>query len=125
MTLAEEVVAQTPKLHGVPVLKTERLILRAPWQAEVIVFMVLGCGFYMMHGCLQVFASELTAEVRGTAMALHSFFFFLGQSIGPIFFGFGIFNIGKIPTVLTAAAIMVALGLTCARWLRQTTPADA
>jgi len=35
MTLAEEVVAQTPKLHGVPVLKTERLILRAPWLADV------------------------------------------------------------------------------------------
>jgi RimJ/RimL family protein N-acetyltransferase len=35
MTLAEEVVAQTPKLQSVPVLKTERLILRAPWQADV------------------------------------------------------------------------------------------
>jgi RimJ/RimL family protein N-acetyltransferase len=35
MTLAEEVVAQTPKLQGIPVLKTERLILRAPWLADV------------------------------------------------------------------------------------------
>jgi predicted MFS family arabinose efflux permease len=96
-----------------------------PWPVQFGNFILMGFGFYMMHGCLQVFASELTAEVRGTAMALHSFFFFLGQSIGPIFYGFGIFNIGKVPTVLSAAAVMVGLGLTCARWLRQTTPADA
>jgi hypothetical protein len=30
----------------------------------------------MMHGCLQVFASELSVEARATAMSLHSFFFF-------------------------------------------------
>jgi RimJ/RimL family protein N-acetyltransferase len=35
MTLAEEVVAQTPRLQSIPVLKTERLILRAPWLADV------------------------------------------------------------------------------------------
>ena len=35
MTLAEEVVAQTLRLQSVPVLKTERLILRAPWLADV------------------------------------------------------------------------------------------
>jgi predicted MFS family arabinose efflux permease len=96
-----------------------------PWPVQVGNFILMGFGFYMMHGCLQVFASELTAEVRGTAMALHSFFFFVGQSLGPIFYGFGIFNAGKVPTMLAAAAIMLALGFTCARWLRQTRPADA
>ncbi len=35
MTLAEEVVAQIPRLQSIPVLKTERLILRAPWLADV------------------------------------------------------------------------------------------
>jgi RimJ/RimL family protein N-acetyltransferase len=35
MTLAEDVVAQTPRLQSLPVLKTERLILRAPWLADV------------------------------------------------------------------------------------------
>jgi predicted MFS family arabinose efflux permease len=96
-----------------------------PWPVQVGNFILMGLGFYMMHGCLQVFASELTAEVRGTAMALHSFFFFLGQSVGPILYGFGIFNAGKIPTLLAAAVIMVGLGLACARWLRQTRPADS
>jgi predicted MFS family arabinose efflux permease len=96
-----------------------------PWPVQLGSFVLIGWGFYMMHGCLQVFASELSAEARATAMALHSFFFFLGQSIGPIAYGLGILHAGKIPSVLTAAAIMVGLGLACARLLRQRTPADA
>ena len=35
MTLTEEVVAQTPWRHEIPVLKTERLVLRAPRLADV------------------------------------------------------------------------------------------
>jgi RimJ/RimL family protein N-acetyltransferase len=35
MTLTEEVVAQTPRRQEIPVLKTERLILRAPRLADV------------------------------------------------------------------------------------------
>jgi predicted MFS family arabinose efflux permease len=96
-----------------------------PWPVQLASFVLIGWGFYMMHGCLQVFASELSVEARATAMSLHSFFFFMGQSLGPIFYGFGIFNAGKVPTLLAAAATMVALGLACARWLRQTRPADA
>jgi hypothetical protein len=79
----------------------------------------------MIHGSLQVFASELSEEARATALALHSFFFFMGQTIGPIAYGFGLFHAGKIPTMLTSAVIIVALGFVCARLLRQTRPADA
>ena len=50
----------------------------------------MGWGFYMIHGCLQVFASELSVEARATALSLHSFFFFMGQTVGPIAYGFGI-----------------------------------
>ena len=85
----------------------------------------MGWGFYMIHGCLQVFASELSVEARATALSLHSFFFFMGQTIGPIAYGFGIQHAGKVPTLLTAAAVMIALGFVCARLLRQTRPADA
>jgi RimJ/RimL family protein N-acetyltransferase len=35
VTLTEEVVAQTPRCHEIPVLKTERLVLRAPRLADV------------------------------------------------------------------------------------------
>jgi predicted MFS family arabinose efflux permease len=95
------------------------------WQFQVGNFVLMGWGFYMIHGSLQVFASELTVEARATALSLHSFFFFMGQTIGPIAYGFGILYLGKIPTLLTSAAIIVALGFSCARLLRPVKPADA
>jgi hypothetical protein len=36
-------------------------------------------------------------EARASALSLHSFFSFMGQTIGPIAYGFGILNVGKIP----------------------------
>src|SRR6202035_1568347 len=95
------------------------------WKTHAISLLFMGWGFYMIHGCLQVFASELSVEARATAMSLHSFFFFMGQTVGPIAYGFGILNVGKTPTLLTSAAIMVALGFACAGLLRQRKPADA
>ena len=95
------------------------------WKLQALSLLFMGWGFYMIHGCLQVFASELSVEARATALSLHSFFFFMGQTLGPIAYGFGIQHAGKVPTLLTAAAIMVALGIVCARLLRQTRPADA
>jgi len=95
------------------------------WKVQAISLLFMGWGFYTIHGCLQVFASELSVEARATAMSLHSFFFFMGQTVGPIAYGFGILNVGKTPTLLTSAAIMVALGFACARLLRQRKPADA
>jgi predicted MFS family arabinose efflux permease len=95
------------------------------WKIQALSLSMMGWGFYMIHGCLQVFASELSVEARATALSLHSFFFFMGQTIGPIAYGFGIQHAGKIPTLLTAAAVMIALGFACARLLQQTRPADA
>ena len=95
------------------------------WQFQALNFVLMGAGFYMLHGSLQVFASELSVEARATALSLHSFFFFMGQTVGPIAYGFGILNAGKIPALLTSAVIIVTLGMVCARLLRQTRPADA
>ena len=92
---------------------------------QAVSFILMGWGFYMIHGSLQVFASELSVEARATALSLHSFFFFMGQTVGPIAYGFGILNAGKIPALLTSAVIIVALGFVCARLLRQSRPADA
>jgi predicted MFS family arabinose efflux permease len=95
------------------------------WKLQLLNMLLMGWGFYMIHGCLQVFASELSVEARATALSLHSFFFFMGQTVGPIAYGFGLLHAGKIPTLLTAAAAMVALGFVCGRLLRQRLPADA
>jgi predicted MFS family arabinose efflux permease len=95
------------------------------WKIQVACLLIMGWGFYMIHGCLQVFASELSVEARATALALHSFFFFMGQTVGPIAYGFGIQSVGKMPTLLASAVIITALGFACARLLRQRPPADA
>jgi predicted MFS family arabinose efflux permease len=95
------------------------------WKLQALCLVLMGWGFYMIHGCMQVFASELSVEARATALSLHSFFFFMGQTVGPIAYGFGILNVGKIPTLLTSATVMIALGLACARLLKQRRPADA
>jgi len=60
------------------------------WKLQFASLLMMGWGFYMIHGCLQVFASELSVEARATALSLHSFFFFMGQTVGPIAYGFGI-----------------------------------
>jgi hypothetical protein len=49
----------------------------------------------------------------------------MGQTVGPIAYGFGLQHGGKITTLVTAAACMIVLGLVCARLLRQRLPADA
>jgi predicted MFS family arabinose efflux permease len=95
------------------------------WKLQFLVLLMMGWGFYMIHGCLQVFASELSVEARATALSLHSFFFFMGQTVGPIAYGFGLGHAGKIPTLLTAASAMIVLGVVCARLLKQRLPADA
>ncbi len=95
------------------------------WRVQLFCLVLMGWGFYMIHGCIQVFASELSVEARATALSLHSFFFFLGQTFGPIAYGFGLDRVGKIPTLLTAAVVMVALGFACAKLLRQRRASDS
>ncbi|PSO14497.1 MFS transporter [Bradyrhizobium sp. MOS003] len=95
------------------------------WEVQALNLVVMGWGFYIAHGCLQVFASELSVEARATALSLHSFFFFMGQTVGPLAYGLGLQHAGKMPTLFASAAIMVVLGFVCARLLKQRAPADA
>jgi predicted MFS family arabinose efflux permease len=95
-----------------------------PWQAQALSLLFMGWGFYMIHGSLQIFSSELSEEARASAMSLHAFCFFMGQTVGPIAYGFGLLHLGKLSTLLAAATVMLALGFACARWLKPTRPAD-
>ena len=63
---------------------------RVPWPVQFANFVLLGFGFYMLHAVIQIYASELVPAARGSAIALHSFFFFLGQAAGPIVYGIGL-----------------------------------
>jgi predicted MFS family arabinose efflux permease len=89
-----------------------------PWPFMLAMFVVLGFGFYMLHGSIQVQTTELAPTHRGAATALHSFFFSLGQGLGPVIYWGGLTYLGA-PVVLSAGAVLIALtGSLTARALR-------
>jgi predicted MFS family arabinose efflux permease len=57
------------------------------WAWFIPAVVVLGMGYYTMHGTLQTRATELAPQARGTAISLFAFFFFLGQATGPQLLG--------------------------------------
>lgn len=77
--------------------------------------LLLGLGFYMIHSAIQTRVTELVPEARGSAVALHAFCFFLGQSLGPVALGLGWALVGPTPSLLLAAAGLLALALGLAR----------
>jgi predicted MFS family arabinose efflux permease len=94
------------------------IALRAPWPVEFVNFVFVGFGFYLLHGCIQVFVTELAPGARASATAGHSAFFFLGQAIGPVVYGLGLNSVGIIPVLLTGTVVLTLTGWTCALRLR-------
>jgi predicted MFS family arabinose efflux permease len=92
--------------------------LRPPWPIQFIDFLVLGFAFYMLHGCIHVYVTELAPVARGSAAALHSAFFFFGQSAGPIVYGLAFGQLGVVASLAVGAAMIMLAGLVCARLLR-------
>lgn len=95
------------------------IALRVSWPIEFANFMLLGFGFYLLHGCIQVYVTELAPAARGSATAAHSFFFFLGQAAGPVVYGVGLATIGITPVLLIGAAALTATGWICATQLQR------
>ena len=91
------------------------------WQVQFFAFVLLGFGFYLMHGGIQVYVTELSTTARSSALALHSSSFFFGQAAGPVVYGVGFTHIGTGWTVVIAALAMAALGTFCAIALRRPT----
>jgi predicted MFS family arabinose efflux permease len=97
--------------------------LHLPWPVWVADFVALGLGFYMLHGVIQIYASELAPAARGSAMALHSTFFFFGNAVGPVVYGAALPAVGLAGTVIPAGAILIGVGVVCASRLRRDRPA--
>lgn len=76
------------------------------WIWFVPAVIVLGMGYYTMHGTLQTRATELAPQARGTAISLFAFFFFVGQAIGPQLVGAILKSRG-----FAAAFIVAGIGL--------------
>jgi MFS transporter, DHA1 family, inner membrane transport protein len=95
------------------------IALRVPWPVEFANFIVLGFGFYLLHGCIQVYVTELAPAARGSATAAHSFFFFIGQAAGPVVYGIGLTSVGITTVLLIGAGALMATGWICALQLRR------
>jgi len=90
-----------------------------PWQAQVAIFMLFGMSFYFLHGVIQIVVTELVPSARSSATAMHGTFFFLGQSIGPIYYRLAFTDIGPTAPLIISGCVLIATGAICAIWLRQ------
>ncbi len=93
--------------------------LNPAWQLQLMLFVVMGIGFYSLHGCIQVEASELSTTARGTAVSMHALCFFTGQALGPVLYSIGFATIGAPPSVLLGGLVVMFIGLMCAHYLRR------
>jgi len=71
--------------------------------------LVIGLGFYMVHSSIQTRVTEVAPAARGTAVALHAFSFFLGQSLGPVAMGAMRAGLGPQTALFVSAAGICAL----------------
>ncbi|HYF08238.1 MAG TPA: MFS transporter [Acetobacteraceae bacterium] len=77
--------------------------------------LLLGTGFYMIHNSIQTRVTEVAPQARGSAVALHAFSFFAGQSLGPVLFGLGSATLGAAATLACCACGILVLSLVLGR----------
>lgn len=58
--------------------------LPLPWWTGIGIFVFHGLGFMLIHSTLQLQATELAPENRGSAIAVFAASLFVGQAIGPL-----------------------------------------
>ena len=54
-----------------------------PWPSPL-----MGLGFYMLHASIQVYVTEFAPATRSSAVAFHTFSFFVGGGISPVLYGY-------------------------------------
>ena len=77
----------------------------------------MGCGFYMLHASIQVYVIEFAPAARSSAVAFHTFSFFIGAGISPIPMAYGIERLGTFITLSIAGVGMAVLGAVSAQLL--------
>lgn len=85
---------------------------RDPW-LFVGAGLPLGTGMYMIHNSIQTRVTELSPTARGSAVALHAFHFYVGQTLGPVVYGLllGHFGGGVAFGLAGAMLLVLAIGL--------------
>ena len=88
-----------------------------PWPMLALAIGALGFGFFMLHNGIQVQMLELAPHARGSAVSVHAFSLFMGQAAGPLVYGYSFPAIGTLATTAIWGAVMLVVGLVCARYL--------
>src|SRR3954470_20750702 len=94
-----------------------------PWQVQAVAFALMGLGFYMLHASIQVYVTEFAPATRSSAVAFHTFSFFIGGGISPILYGIGLEWLGAPVTLSIAGVAMVLIGAISAQLLVKPKPA--
>lgn len=79
------------------------------------VFALAGFCFYMIHNVLQILATELAPEARGSALALFATSFFVGQAVGAIANAAVADAFGPQVVFLVSGGVMMALAYPASR----------
>lgn len=93
-----------------------------PWPVQAGAFALMGLGFYMLHASIQVYVTEFAPAARSSAVAFHTFSFFVGGGISPILYGIGLDRLGAGPTLSIAAIAMMLIGIVSAQLLVKPKP---
>ncbi|SIP90280.1 MFS transporter [Bosea sp. TND4EK4] len=86
-------------------------IATGPWWTAIGIFMLIGFGFFLIHGTFQAQATELAPTARGSAMALFACFFFMGHATGPLAMGALLQWLGTSGALAVAGVGIGLLGL--------------
>lgn len=88
------------------------------WWIAIPGCLFAGLGFYMLHNTLQINATQMAPERRGTAVSAFASCFFLGQSAGVALAGIAIERLGTSPVIAAAGIGVLAVALNISRLLR-------
>lgn len=77
-------------------------------------FAVSGFGYMMLHNAIQNESVELAPSARSSSYSMHAFFFFTGQSLGPIIVGLLLSHAGTAMAMSACAALFVTTGIVVA-----------
>jgi predicted MFS family arabinose efflux permease len=95
------------------------------WHWFIPAVVVVGMGYYTMHGTLQTRATELAPQARGAAISLFAFFFFLGQATGPQLLGSVVKSSGYGAAFVVAGAGLFATAVVSRMLFARRQPAAA
>ena len=89
------------------------------WAPFILVELMLGLGFFMLHSVLQAQATEILPNARATAVATFACLLFLGQSAGALVAGFLIARYGYRQAFIIDSCAVVVMTLWLWRILRR------